>query len=852
MSTDASAADTACANPAGSPRSPVIAEELERSIQGACQRIAPLWPLRHFVAVNPFLGFSGQTFAATCLTMRRVAGAEMLMPRRFYRDALASGFITDADLAVGLRNLSPSPRTPADPASFRRTLAREIKADPKRRRTINTIADVLDAVSGGDRYASRTAFMIDEISRWCAGYFDQGPTGWKMPARQLEPYAAWRATMRFDRNAEAFGIKGFRAAIAAMPADPRDAIAMVVEALDIPAHRVQDYLHRALFDISGWAGHLRYLGWNNALYGRPDDRIVDLLAIRLVWGYALFQHCTDRAFREAWAISLALSSAASTHEPTAVDPGLADELAVHRAYEAAVQRRLIERIASRQNLAAPVPTPRSAVQAVFCIDVRSEVFRRALETVSSDVETLGFAGFFGYPIEYVPLGQSQGGAQCPVLLKPAFTVCEEVAGGQPADTDRLLRKRSLRQRTRRAWDAFKLSAVSSFTFVETAGLLYAAKLVGDAVGASRPVPHPASEGLSRSASARLAPRLSAGRLDGRASGFDRDQRVSMAETVLRAMSLTQGFARLVLLAGHGSSTVNNPYATGLDCGACGGHTGEANARVAAGLLNGPEVRDALRDRGIAIPGDTWFVAGLHDTTTDLVRLFDTDQMPVARGPDLARLRLQLDQAGALARLERAALLGIASQSSVDAEVMARSRDWSQVRPEWGLAGNSAFIAAPRACTRGLDLGGHAFLHSYDWRSDTGFGVLELIMTAPMVVASWINLQYFGSTVDNGAFGAGNKTLHNVVAGIGVLEGNAGDLKVGLPWQSVHDGRAPVHTPVRLSVVIAAPLDAINAVIARHQAVRELVDNEWLHLFAMDDHGRVTQRYAGQQTWVALP
>ena len=47
--------------------------------------------------------------------------------------------------------------------------------------------------------------------------------------------------------------------------------------------------------------------------------------------------------------------------------------------------------------------------------------------------------------------------------------------------------------------------------------------------------------------------------------------------------MTGDFARLVLLAGHGSSTVNNPYATGLDCGACGGHTGEANARVAAGL-----------------------------------------------------------------------------------------------------------------------------------------------------------------------------------------------------------------------------------------------------------------------------
>ena len=42
--------------------------------------------------------------------------------------------------------------------------------------------------------------------------------------------------------------------------------------------------------------------------------------------------------------------------------------------------------------------------------------------------------------------------------------------------------------------------------------------------------------------------------------------------------------------------------------------------------------------------------------------------------------------------------------------------------------------------------------------------------------------------NNRVFGAGNKVLHNVVGTIGVLEGNAGDLKVGLPWQSVHDGQ----------------------------------------------------------------
>ena len=826
-------------------------EQLDQAIAIACQRIAPLWPLKHFVAVNPFLGFSGQAFAATVSRLARVTGSRMLMPRRFYREALASGRIDDTDLVVGLRHWPASAKQPVDVPTFKRMVARETMHAPSPRPTVATVADVLDALAGGDRHASRTAFMVDEISRWCAAYFDQGPAAWKMPSRQLAPYAAWSAAMRFDCNAAAFGIKGFREAVSSMPDDPRKAIAVVVDALGIPLHALEDYLYRALFDIAGWAGHVRYLAWDNALHGRNDDRIIDLLAIRVVWGYALFRERKDPAFKTAWTNAVVRAAARPSEEESGNDPDFALDLALHQAYESAYQRQLIASLGSHARKTVSASIARKGAQAVFCIDVRSEIFRRALETVSPDVETLGFAGFFGFPIEYVPLGQTHGEAQCPVLLKPAFTVCEAIAGASAGEEAGILRRRKLSQRIAKAWKSFKLSAVSSFTFVETSGLLYSARILGDASGFTRTVPHPSSDGLDAAAHARIVPQLEPGAIAGRASGFDRGQRVAMAEAVLRAMSMTRDFARLVLLAGHGSSTVNNPYATGLDCGACGGHTGEANARVAAGLLNDPDVRDALRQRGIRIPDDTWFVAGLHDTTTDAVRLFDSETIPATLGRDLARLREWLDQAGALARKERSALLGIRAGADINASVIARSRDWSQVRPEWGLAGNAAFIAAPREYTRGLDLGGRAFLHSYDWRKDEGFGVLELIMTAPVVVASWINLQYYGSTVDNRAFGAGNKVLHNVVGGIGVLEGNAGDLKVGLPWQSVHDGQRFVHEPMRLNVFIAAPIDAMNAVIAKHQSVRDLVDNQWLHLFAIDDDGQVSHRYCGGLEWSEL-
>jgi hypothetical protein len=181
-------------------------------------------------------------------------------------------------------------------------------------------------------------------------------------------------------------------------------------------------------------------------------------------------------------------------------------------------------------------------------------------------------------------------------------------------------------------------------------------------------------------------------------------------------------------------------------------------------------------------------------------------------------------------------------------VLKRSNDWSEVRPEWGLAGCKAFIAAPRHRTAGRDLAGRVFLHDYDWTQDKDFGVLELILTAPVVVASWISLQYYGSTVAPECFGGGNKLLHNVTGGIGVVEGNGGLLRSGLPWQSVHDGEGYVHDPLRLTVCIEAPKEAITDVLARHENVRALFDNRWLHLFTVDENGRLGARYCGGLEW----
>ncbi|MGB5813184.1 MAG: putative inorganic carbon transporter subunit DabA, partial [Polyangiales bacterium] len=263
--------------------------------------------------------------------------------------------------------------------------------------------------------------------------------------------------------------------------------------------------------------------------------------------------------------------------------------------------------------------------------------------------------------------------------------------------------------------------------------------------------------------------------------------------------------------------------------------------------NDPAVRAGLAAEGISIPDDTWFLGALHDTTTDEITIFDRDAVPASQQDVLVLLDGALREAAALARNERAKLLHLSDSGDVHAAIERRTRDWSQVRPEWGLAGNAAFIAAPRARTRGIDLSGRAFLHDYTWQDDDGWSVLESILTAPMVVASWINLQYYGSAVNPEAFGSGNKVLHNVVGTLGVLEGNGGDLRVGLPWQSLHDGTTYIHEPMKLSVVVEAPIEPIDTLIAKHESVRDLVENGWLHLVAIDESGGAS-RYLGHGAW----
>lgn len=747
------------------------------------------------VAVNPLLPRLAAGFGVAATKGAAAVGAAGSIGEAGFRQLLRSGRIRRADLAVALRKRGTSSDARAGADSDDAIVEAFLAAAP----SIPVAPDV-------DRLTAR---VDDRLSRFARSWFADGEAAWSVRGG-AGFYGDWRALALVDPTLRPRA----RRLLRELPERADGVIARHLAGRRLDDTDALELLGRHLARTSGWTSALR----RRSSVERDIDA-VEFLAVRL-----------------------ALTTILGAPDPAApAAPELTAErlLVWQEAAEAATHDALLRavRLPARRGVAGAgdeIRTPEAA-HIVCCIDVRSEGLRRHIEAVGP-YGTSGFAGFFGVAARVTPLGAGAGLDSCPVLLSPRHAIDERPRpGAAPRARTALDRFRSglawrgsLRAPERSVGSALGWAELSGWMLGPLAALRSVAPgALGDAV---------------RPDELRSAPPT----LFDLDSAMSVDEQVLTAENILTTMGMTRDFAPVVLLLGHGATTTNSPFRTALDCGACGGHRGASNARIAAALLNAPTVREGLAARGITIDDTTIFLGGEHDTVTDRVTVHDTHALSGRHQLTVSALRADLAVAGKRLRRERLADLPGGRRAGAEAEVERRAADWAQVFPEWGLARNAAIIIGPRDLTRGVDLGRRTFLHSYDPETDSEGVALTTILTAPLVVAHWINAQYYFSTVDPEVFGAGSKTVHNLVGGLGVLTGPDGDLRIGLPQQSVMTREGHHHEPVRLLAIVDAPLARIDRIIERHDIVRDLVVGEWVRLVApaTDGHGWVERRADG--------
>ncbi len=588
-----------------------------------------------------------------------------------------------------------------------------------------------------------------------------------------------------------------------------------------------------IYEDADWA-HLAQLiwAWNHSPALNPD-------AARLPYDHGW------RLFRLAQILGL---DAARVHAlpPTALDALFACLQTLDaqpsgylwlQAYERHYRETLFTALAAqhlRQSV-HPHPATRPSAQLIFCMDDREESLRRHLEEVNPTLETLGAAAFFNIPMNWRGLDDTTAHKLCPVPVTPVHQVSEQIvaeaAEQLSAHTQRQQQRtrlqNALQQVTRTQLLRGTLSVLSAApgALAILLGKSFAARLFGQAIQRHiRRFELPVPTRVQFSAHA-TDPQRSAKQNQ---HGFTDNEQADLIADFLHTHGLVSGFSRLIILMGHYSSNQNNPHQAAYGCGACSGRYSGPNARTFAAMANRPAVRTLLAHRQLPIPADCWFIGAEHDTCSEAIRWLDADLLPTSLQADYKALCTDLEQACQRSAQERCRKLMSAPRAPTPEQalrhVQERALDYSEVRPELGHVANAAALIGRRAFSQGVFFDRRAFLISYDYRHDEDGEQLENILLNVAPVGAGISLEYYFSTVSNAYYGSGSKITHNISGLFGVLDGTQSDLRTGLPKQMIE-----IHEPMRLQLVLQAPLPRVQLIYARQPALQELIGNQWVLL-----------------------
>lgn len=877
-----------------------VREELKHTLDHLAHLLPAQGPIGVFIHHNTLHSFQHLPFEKALLDASALFGAEPYLPEEAYRVALAEGRIResgvdavlareiDAAILPGLSRrqlwramLLPGVRS-FDPASIEwRMEEGDLASDfasPARRALFRAcLLRTDDAASP----ASKPARPIDEVIhplliRLCSVYLDQGMSYWPMPGREEGFYLAVRKLFSQPGAILPPGLAGLPDAFRSQGSRNMDAFDVLLDFLGPARNQWERTLREELLALPGWPGLFSRLEVDPSLFPHTpvSCSLSDFLAVRLTLANEAANHLETESVEASVVPEAArLARAAGIYDAARL-AGLDDATVsnwtaarwtrfvvevesfdsferrrvYHLAYEHWHELNILQGLARhRRDASFSTRRIRPAAQVFFCIDEREESMRRALEEVDPAVETFGAAGFFGVAVDYKGIDDARGVALCPAVVKPQHAVLEQAT----AEDSHLQEKREYR---RRVWARLAHSAsVSSKSLVRGAlstavlGTLSSVPLITrvlaprqygklrDALNSAF-LPEPRTELLLMRDETRFQKTV-----EGLLLGFSHLEKADRVASVLGPAGLTDNFARLVVILGHGSTSLNNPHESAYDCGACGGRRGGPNARLFATMANRPAIREELATRGISIPDDTWFIGGDHDTCSDEIELFDLDAVPPSHKDALATLRASFDLARALNARERSRRFEScpAGVSPLEAlhHVEERSEHLAQPRQECGHATNAVCVVGRRQITRNLFLDRRAFLVSYDPAADPNAQSLTRLLGAVVPVCAGINLEYYFSKVDNQQYGCGTKLPHNVTSLMGVMDGHASDLRTGLPLQMVE-----IHEPVRILFVIETTPETLESVLETSPAVKEFIVNRWIRVATMHPQtGRIQIR-----------
>jgi uncharacterized protein YbcC (UPF0753/DUF2309 family) len=714
------------------------------------------------------------------------------------------------------------------------------------------------------------------LIRLASSYLDQGLAYWPMPSRERGFYisASQLLAQPGALHGEHLGgvVKEFRRQISAgyqAEDSVRDALAF----LGIEETRCEAFLQTELLALPGWSGMFRTLEQSPHLapHVTVPASLMDFLAVRLSLLRVALQSVTHGA-ADCWRMPIQKETNRRLHDAALVfdaaraiflspaelqrmpDRGFAalvheatsfTDLERRRIWHLAYERRhelqiLVPLRTHRRSLGEIAKRSRPLAQVFFCLDEREESLRRHLEEHAPDIETFGAAGFFGVAIDYKSIEDAKSKALCPVVQSPKHAVREKVARGHESAWDRWISFRRLSGRLSRSGFIASRSLVRGWLATWLLGVLSLFPMIARVLTPRQYmrlrerlndiiIPKPETELAFTNENNEL--------VDGLQRGFSVIEKAERVATVLGGAGLIRNFSRLVIVLGHGSTSVNNPFESAYNCGACGGHRGGPNARLFAAMANLPSVRRQLVSHGIFIPEDTYFLGGYHDTSNDEIEIYDADRLPESHQAEFEAVQRALDEARAWNAHERSRRFMLADSRGEARQALRhveeRAEHIAEPRPEYGHCTNAVCIVGRRAITSGLFLDRRAFLVSYDSFTDPDDRYLAQQLSAAVPVCAGINLEYYFSSVDNEVYGCGTKLPHNVTGLIGVMNGHLGDLRTGLPLQTVE-----IHEPVRVLFVIETTPARLNRVIQACPPVREFFLNRWVRVSTIDPHSGV--------------